>query len=270
MHPAHQAFRAWLRQQKIVQMGQLWIQGTETFELRHELDRALPPRRLKTLRNPLAARHIALFTDAGKYRPLKTAPNLRQGWRLARLRFNELILALDYFYPAAVVHWHELRSHTLAVTHYRECARRQTGMYRITTKLNDAQVCRVAACACNDRECLKQPRWSVDEKGGPVLEKPKNTSHELAIPCPEPCSMLLSFARKVARLEQEQPTTTKFTKSDMELIGAVLRSVRDGTQNDFREGDFNDPRHRQRVDYFLRKHATLLLETKDSRTQAEE
>jgi len=37
---------------------------------------------LQRFQNPEEAAEIARYDDAGNYRPLKTAPNLRHGWRL--------------------------------------------------------------------------------------------------------------------------------------------------------------------------------------------
>jgi len=54
---------------------------------------------LKLFRDPEDAVEIARYDDAGDYRPLKTAPNLRQGWRLEVADLGELRRALDYFYP---------------------------------------------------------------------------------------------------------------------------------------------------------------------------
>lgn len=149
--------------------------------------------------------------------------------------------------------WHAWRMGKLQFTSYRTCAARQTGMYRITALLTDAQVEWVAGCACSDRSCLKVPLWTKPADG-----KPSRAGDEVSIPCPEPCSMLLSLARKVARLEQEEAMDVKFTKSDLELIRGVLQSVLDGTAANYREGDFGDPRHRQRVEYFLKKYESVM------------
>jgi len=80
-------------------IGQLAVESSGTkFELRHvdEMDRA----DLETHRGTIAARHLANLDDADRFRPLKTAPNLRHGWRLILRDVDELRVALDYFYPA--------------------------------------------------------------------------------------------------------------------------------------------------------------------------
>ena len=55
---------------------------------------------LKSFRSAEDAIDIAKYDDAGNYRPLKTSPDLRHGWRLELDSVEELRRALDYFYPA--------------------------------------------------------------------------------------------------------------------------------------------------------------------------
>lgn len=256
MHPAHRAFQRWLRGKEFALVGQVWIRVGRRFELRHERDSDVAS--LETFRGPAAARERAVFTDAGKFRPLKSAPNLRRGWRIVGLSFGDLVRALDGLYPAAIVHWYEWQRDRLAVTSYRNCAARQTGMYRITTKLGVSQVRRVAACCCDRGGCLKTPVWSVHGTAGLPLERSVGCARDcLPMPCPEPCSLFMSFARKAVRLNQEESMKVNFTKSDLELIGAVLHGAVHGTLADFREGDYNDPRHPQRIRYFLKRHRAL-------------
>src|SRR5438552_19151301 len=79
-------------------IGQIAIQKTDRgFTLFHRDDGS--DDRLQIFRQPDDALEIARYDDAGNYRPLKTAPNLRHGWRLEVGDPGELHLALDYFYP---------------------------------------------------------------------------------------------------------------------------------------------------------------------------
>ncbi|MCA1660345.1 MAG: hypothetical protein LC642_07425, partial [Verrucomicrobiaceae bacterium] len=80
-------------------IGQIVIRPIpDGFDLRHRDD--LSRDDLPAWRGPENARLLASHDDAGGYRPLKSAPNLRHGWRLIVPDLESLRRALDYFYPA--------------------------------------------------------------------------------------------------------------------------------------------------------------------------
>ena len=62
--------------------GQILIQKRNGlgFVLSHRDDESLD--QLRTYRDAEDALEITKYDDDGKYRPLKTAPNLRHGWRI--------------------------------------------------------------------------------------------------------------------------------------------------------------------------------------------
>src|SRR6266404_723014 len=98
--------------------GQIFIQRTSSgdFVLCHRDDENVSD--LEILRKPDDAVGIARYDDAGKFRPLKTAPNLRHGWRLELVDLGELRKALDYFYPgrlAMLAAWAENRVSTTSL-----------------------------------------------------------------------------------------------------------------------------------------------------------
>jgi len=69
--------------------GQILIQKTNArFVLSHRDDEGRND--LQTFRSTEDAIDIAKYDDAGNYRPLKTAPNLRRGWRLEITTLPEL------------------------------------------------------------------------------------------------------------------------------------------------------------------------------------
>src|SRR4029450_1927302 len=82
-----------------VSFGQILVRKREGagFVLLHRDDESLD--QLQTYRDAADAVGIAKYDDAGDYRPLKTAPNLRHGWRLELATVEELRRTLDYFYP---------------------------------------------------------------------------------------------------------------------------------------------------------------------------
>jgi sirohydrochlorin cobaltochelatase len=182
-----QALARWLADGRC-KIGQIVIQRVETgFELQHvdEMDRA----DLETHRGVRAARHLANLDDAQAYRPLKTAPNLRHGWRLILRDIEEVRVALDYFYPAmlGVALSHERGE--LQPVPLRETLSRQTGMYRVTQKITDGQARAMIDSFCAG--CLKCRLWDAQE--------PKFGAQSFPLLCPEACNLLVAEARKVVK-----------------------------------------------------------------------
>jgi hypothetical protein len=195
MNPDLAAFLGWFGAEIV--FGQVLIQRRgRGFELRHAADRAAAADSLQVL-TVEALRPLAQFTDRGVFRPLKSAPNLRPGWRTAASDGPALELALNHLYPGALADWFAAQSDPPPVTSYRTFTGRQTGMYRITTHLDDALAGAAIRACCHADFCLKRRLWSV---AGLAPDAPEQKS---LIPCLEPCAVLLEFARKVARWEQQ-------------------------------------------------------------------
>ncbi len=166
------------------------------YELRHVEERDSPVERLRPVR-PIEARSLAQFTATGEFRPLKAAPTLAKGWHIEAANDTDLELALNGLHPGALADWHAARSPQPPVTDYRAFAGRQSGMYRITAKLTDAQAADVITQGCDTAHCLKRRLWTV------AGLEPDETGQKSLIPCLEPCAVLLEMARKAARTGQE-------------------------------------------------------------------
>ena len=162
------------------------------YELRHRDDLTDAPGRLDELGGAADARDVARHDDCGRYRPLKGAPSLRAGWRLAGLDAAELVDAVGHIYPASVTNWYRERTGTLDVTHFRSTAERQTGIYAEVAALDADEVENVASALCAG--CTKRREW--DEREGEGLDTPRG---EGEIPCREPCSFLVAAAREFSR-----------------------------------------------------------------------
>lgn len=189
------------------------------FELRHKGDQNVGAESLRLV--PLNdLRALANHTAAGEFRPIKAAPNLRAGWLCRVASDAELELALSQLYPGAIADWFAAQQPVPPVTHYREFTARQTGMYRITTMLTDPQAAQVIRACCDARFCLKRRLWTVE---GLV---PDTTDTKSLIPCLEPCAVMLEFARKAVRIEQEEgkPTLT-LAPSEVASLLAVLEAT---------------------------------------------
>jgi len=130
------------------------------FELRHVEDRSTEEDGLRLLQLS-EVRALAQNTASGAFRPLKSAPNLPHGWRLAVPDDAALESALNQLYPGAIADWHAAQSAQPPVTDYRAFTNRQTGMYRITQMLSDAHAGSVIAACCHRDFCLKRRLWTV-------------------------------------------------------------------------------------------------------------
>jgi hypothetical protein len=214
-------------------LGQVLIRrnGRE-FELRHAADRDTNPDLLQSV--PVAQlRPLAQFTAAGAFRPLKSAPNLRRGWRVSLADEDTLELALNHLYPGAIADCFAARQNPPPITSYREFTARQTGMYRITTLLDDSVAGAAIRACCHPDFCLKRRLWSVGQLAADAA------GEKSIIPCLEPCAILLEFARKVARLEQEQSPPQPPPPPDAAIA----------------ECDFDAPANPRRVRFALEKQA---------------
>jgi sirohydrochlorin cobaltochelatase len=121
---------------------------------------------LQAYRDAEDAVEIAKYDDTGNYRPLKTAPNLRHGWRLELATNEELRRALDCFYPGRLAVFAAWRKGSLETTALRETLHRQSGMYRVAAKISDPQINDLVADFCrSDSGCLRTILWKRDRNG---------------------------------------------------------------------------------------------------------
>jgi sirohydrochlorin cobaltochelatase len=137
--------------------GQILVTRREGagFVLLHREDASLD--QLQTYQDAEDAIEIAKYDDAGNYRPLKTAPNLRHGWRLELDTIEELRIALDYFYPSRLAVFAAWKSGNLKMTALRETLDRQSGMYRVAAKISDLQINDLVANFCRSDRDASEP-----------------------------------------------------------------------------------------------------------------
>lgn len=234
--------------------------GEGRYEIRHARDvhQSIPS--LETVTpDPYAARFIAQMTHDGQHRPLKTAPNLRQGWALVDLDARALWTALDYLYPACALHWHAGRAGTLRPTHWRETAARQTGMYGAVKLLPPDVVRNTVRACCGDAVCLRRVAWEVDADTPLDLPGEGEATGEALIPCPEACSMFVSFARKVLVLERaprmELTGLGRLAVEEIEQVREIATHAAAGTLGATREGEFSEGTNTRRMRYLALRMA---------------
>ena len=204
--------------------GQILVRKGKSggFVLSHRDEEAAD--QLKIFRTPEDALEIAKYDDAGNYRPLKTAPNLRHGWRLELETLEDLRHALDYFYPGRLAMFAAWKSHKLQTTPLRETLDRQSGMYRVAAKISDSQIDDLVGNFCRSNGgCLRTILWKRDANGAiastklpkekfdpaydqgrsrsprPLSEAHASHSEVATTPllCQEACNLLVAECRKV-------------------------------------------------------------------------
>jgi sirohydrochlorin cobaltochelatase len=199
-------------------VGQVLIQrsANDSFVLCHRDDAGSPG--LAVTREAASAADIAKFDDGGKYRPLKSAPNLRHGWQMEVTDTRELRAVLDMFYPGRLAVLLAFEQNKLRATPLRETLERQSGMYRVAARIPDAQIDNLVGNFCrSDGGCLRTILWKRDPSGAPASTSLPPEKFDVgydqaagphsgsvaapAIPllCQEACNLLISAARDVVK-----------------------------------------------------------------------
>ncbi len=160
---------------------------------------------LKVSTDPWQALEIARYDDNGRYRPLKTAANLRHGWQLRLPDAYAVLAALDFFYPAAVGMACAAKAGTMATTPLRQTLDRQTGMYAVVKKISDDQAKEVISqLCCGEVPCLRRKLWSL-APGEPSLDtdgSAPGTELQLPLLCAEACNLFVAAGRRVVKGER--------------------------------------------------------------------
>ena len=164
---------------------------------------------------------IARFDDAGSYRPLKTAPTLRHGWKIFARDLLQVEQVIDAIYPGRLAMLRAFKSGELTTTSLRETLNRQSGMYRVAAKISDEQIDDLVENFCrSDGGCLRTILWKRDtcnkdpslklppEKFDPAVDqylsakrpRPATAATEsIPLLCQEACNLLVAEARKIVK-----------------------------------------------------------------------
>jgi len=190
-------------------MGEIQIRRAgDAFLLRHRHDS--DGIELKRYSRPDDALELARYNEAGAYRPLKSAPDLRRGWQLELASLEELQLALDFFYPAMLGTLLAFEQRTLVPVAFRATASRQSGMYAVVKKISDPQADELIGRFCSScGGCLKTIWWKIDDdraistlpqsKFEPAFDQTGDHAPVLPLLCDEACNLLIAAARGVVK-----------------------------------------------------------------------
>jgi sirohydrochlorin cobaltochelatase len=196
-------------------IGQVAIESHDdgTFLLTHRDDSARAD--LTIRKGAEDAVELARFDDAGNYRPLKTAPNLRHGWKLSVPDLNDLRIALDHFYPGRLAAFSAFGDGELLTTPFRETLDRQSGMYRIAAQIGEEQADELIGNFCrSDGGCLRTILWRRDvagavpstrlapEKFDPRHDQTGGGKPVVPLLCQEACNLLVAEARRVVQADR--------------------------------------------------------------------
>jgi hypothetical protein len=240
--------------------GQLHIEvslgedGRRIYTVRHEVDADSAAETLEVHTDPLDARELVKHDDRDRYRPLKTAPTLPTGWAFVDLGGPALAETVEYVYPATIANWHLERRGELDVDHWRETMERQSGIYSVIETWDRGEghehVNWVAEACCADSQCLKRREWEYDEETALDVD-----GGDGEFPCREPCSLVVTAARKWTKLEGEQTKRYEFelTPSEKEQLEAIIDAVADGEIDSIREADIYEGANRYRARFLRAK-----------------
>ena len=193
-------------------IGQLRISklGDGGFAITHRDDRLRGD--LELFEGAEAASELSRFDDDRKYRPLKTAPNLRHGWELRAGDENSLHGVVEQFYPGRLSVLAAWNTGNLAITPFRETLARQSGMYRVSAKITDDQADTLVGNFCrSDGGCLRTILWKRDSSGtlpssllpmgkyDASVDQTGNGSRAVPLLCQEACNLLIAEAREVVK-----------------------------------------------------------------------
>jgi sirohydrochlorin cobaltochelatase len=167
--------------------------------------------------DPQQARDISTYSEANEYRFTKGQLNLRRQWVMHLASIEELLAAIEGFYPASFGLWVAQQRGTLQVENLRVKLGRQTGMYRFAGSISDAGAQQLVQDVCGPaHQCAKKILWQLDPDTplddsdasrfdgiGSGLTEPN------AIPllCREACNHFVAECRKISKREFEQKSS---------------------------------------------------------------
>ena len=228
--------------------------GERVYALRNEADGGADAETLEVHSEPLEARRLVKRDDRERYRPLKTAPTLPTGWAFVDLDGPALAETVEYVYPATIANWYLERRGELDVSHWRETMERQSGIYGVIKTWDRGEgyehVNWVAEACCDDSQCLKRREWEYDDETTLDVD-----GGDGEFPCREPCSLVVTAARKWTQLEGERAERYEFelTPSEKEQVEAIIDAVADGRTDSIREADIYEGANRYRARFLRAK-----------------
>lgn len=259
VHPHVAALRDRLGQ-PLVLLEVLLERRPTGIELRHFRDATRPDRELES-RTPEALGALAESAENGAFRPNRSAPTLRSGWRCHIATETDLSEAFEQLYPGALADWHAWETGSARPTSFRDFVARQTGMYRSTRAITDREADAVARAGCDSSLCLRRRCWSTPGMGPATLLE--SHAEVLAIPCLEPCALVVDLARWRVKDREARLLRLELTAGELESLEMALRNTLERPPEDLREGSTRHPANPRRLGLLLARLSELGADIED-------
>jgi hypothetical protein len=248
-HPPLEQFLSTFAEERL--WGQVVVRRLGSgFELLHLDDRGPSPPDLRQV-EVHDLRALADRDAVGRFRPLKTAPNLVRGWRCCPRSKADLQQALHHLYPGSLPDWWTMVTGNAAPAQWSEVAQRQLGQGKILRTLDDSALASVIRTTCAPSACLRHRRWHA-----PGISQDL-TDGKSVIPCLEPCSLCLNFARSCARIEKSNKVPLNLAPLEIATTIAALRQALGNPGTEIRAGDLQHPLHPLHIARLLDRHASV-------------
>ena len=225
------------------------------IDLRHRDDAGSDASSLRSITST-DLRSLSQVDALGRFRPNKASPNLVRGWFHTAPDAPALDAALDAMLPGGLADWYAVQSGSAPPISWQNYADRQTGMYRNVAAMNEPEAEEVARAGCHPRCCTRQRLWTVGER------PPETLMEKSAVPCLEPCALLLELARRAQRSHAtEERSTVILTQSELAILDSLFNWALDHPDASLREGDLSSAGNPRRI-LLLREKLLPWLPTK--------
>jgi len=185
-----------------LRFGQLRLnRSSEGVFVAHHVDDEMPCGELEVVQSISGLRDIAKYDAGGAFRPLKTAPTLKRGWRTETRCAKDFLKRLDAIYPGVFATWVAYEKGEHLPTSLRKTLNRQTGMYRFVGTITDQMANRIMRELCAPG-CLRKIAWPLNDHG--PVSRIERESTSIPLVCTEACTFAVSRARELTKEAYEK------------------------------------------------------------------
>ena len=188
----------WIPEDDIRRFGEVLLSRcpqSGTYQACHFRDQDTSPEGLEVLETVPEVREMAKYCIDGNYRPLKTAPTLRDGWLIREECGDRFYAMLDAIYPAAFATTIRYMGGEIDVVPLRRTLERQSGMNLDARNVTDNEANQIMRETCA-KGCLRVIAWPIDE-ACQVSRLSRQQGRRIPLICTEACTFVVSEAQKI-------------------------------------------------------------------------